>query len=145
MYILVIQKYDRVHLGKKSTQEDEWINEMRYWVIVFNATFNNISVISWWSVLLEEETGVPAKKTFGLPQVTDKFYHIMLYQVHLASVGFKFTLVNEWMIVMKLIPNEHFLFRYFMIKISYFCMRRSEGTYQPVVCCFIELGLVDLD
>ena len=26
-------------------------------VMVFNATFNNISVISWWSVLLMEETG----------------------------------------------------------------------------------------
>ena len=26
-------------------------------VMVFNATFNNISVISWWSVLLLEETG----------------------------------------------------------------------------------------
>jgi hypothetical protein len=30
-------------------------------VIVFNTTFNNISVISWWSVLLVEETGVPRK------------------------------------------------------------------------------------
>ena len=28
-------------------------------VMVSNATFNNISVISWWSVLLVEETGVP--------------------------------------------------------------------------------------
>jgi hypothetical protein len=27
--------------------------------MVFNATFNNISVISWWSVLLVEETEVP--------------------------------------------------------------------------------------
>jgi len=27
--------------------------------MVFNATFNNISVISWRSVLLEEEIGVP--------------------------------------------------------------------------------------
>jgi hypothetical protein len=27
-------------------------------VLVFNATFNNISVISWWSVLLVEETRV---------------------------------------------------------------------------------------
>jgi len=27
------------------------------WVMVFNATFNNISVILWWSVLLVEETG----------------------------------------------------------------------------------------
>jgi hypothetical protein len=30
--------------------------------MVFNATFNNISVISWWSVLLVEETGVPGEK-----------------------------------------------------------------------------------
>jgi hypothetical protein len=29
------------------------------WFMVFNATFNNISVISWLSVLLVEETGVP--------------------------------------------------------------------------------------
>jgi len=29
------------------------------WFMVFNATFNNISVISWRSVLLVEETGVP--------------------------------------------------------------------------------------
>jgi len=27
--------------------------------MVFNATYNNISAISWWSVLLVEETGVP--------------------------------------------------------------------------------------
>jgi len=27
--------------------------------LVFNATFNNISVILWWSVLLVEETRVP--------------------------------------------------------------------------------------
>ena len=26
------------------------------WLVVFNATFNNISVMSWWSVLLVEET-----------------------------------------------------------------------------------------
>jgi hypothetical protein len=29
--------------------------------MVFNATFNNISVISWQSVLLVEETGVPGE------------------------------------------------------------------------------------
>ena len=34
-----------------------------YWVkvIVFNATFNNISVISWRSILLLQETGVPGE------------------------------------------------------------------------------------
>ena len=30
-------------------------------VVVFNATFNNNSVISWRSVLLVDETGVPGK------------------------------------------------------------------------------------
>ena len=29
--------------------------------MVFNATFNNISVISWWPVLLVEETGGPGE------------------------------------------------------------------------------------
>ena len=28
----------------------------KYVIMVFNATFNNISVISWWSVILVEET-----------------------------------------------------------------------------------------
>jgi hypothetical protein len=30
-------------------------------VIVFNAIFNNISVLSWQSVLLKKETGVPGE------------------------------------------------------------------------------------
>jgi hypothetical protein len=30
-------------------------------VMVFNATFNNISAISWRSVLLMEETGIPGE------------------------------------------------------------------------------------
>ena len=33
--------------------------ETRVRVMVFNATFKDISVILWWSVLLVEETGVP--------------------------------------------------------------------------------------
>ena len=31
------------------------------WYMVFNATFNNISVRSWLTVLLVEETGVPGE------------------------------------------------------------------------------------
>jgi hypothetical protein len=37
--------------------------------MVLNATFNNISVISWRSVLVLEETGVPATK-LSILQIT---------------------------------------------------------------------------
>ena len=43
-----------------------------------NATFNNISVISWRTVLFVEEIGGP-EKTIDLSQVTDKLYFTMLY------------------------------------------------------------------
>ena len=42
--------------------------------MVFNATFNNISVISWQSVLLAEETWVPGEIS-DLPQFTDQVFY----------------------------------------------------------------------
>ena len=60
-------------------------------VMVFNVTFNNISVISWWSVFLVEDWNWSTQRR--LPQVTDKLYHIMLYQDEYTSpwAGFKLT------------------------------------------------------
>ena len=51
-------------------------------LMVFNATFNNISVISWRSVLLMEEAEGPRENHWPewvKLQVTDKLYLIMLY------------------------------------------------------------------
>jgi hypothetical protein len=48
--MIIPTKYKNYNNNNKSQ------NRVR--VMVFNATFNNISVISWRSVLLMEETGV---------------------------------------------------------------------------------------
>jgi hypothetical protein len=50
--------------------------------MVFDNTLKNISVISLWSVLLVEETGIPGVQ-LSVP-VADKLYHIMLYRLHRA-------------------------------------------------------------
>jgi hypothetical protein len=58
--------------------------------MVFNVTFNNISVISWLSVLLVEETRVPGEN-HRRPASSQTKHHIILYRVHLAWAGFELT------------------------------------------------------
>jgi hypothetical protein len=66
-----VDMYIRVSIAVVSTHTHThtyiYIGGIR--AMVFNTTFNNISVISWLSVLLVEETGVPGKKTTDLSQV----------------------------------------------------------------------------
>ena len=72
------------------TQLIVYLQSLRGRFMVFCATFNNISVISWQSVLLMEKTREPGETT-DLSQVTDKLYHIVLYRVHLTWAGFELT------------------------------------------------------
>jgi hypothetical protein len=58
------KKKDNHYKNKKRemhlhSANSESLYEVRVTVIMFNVTFNNMSVISWWSVLSVEETGVP--------------------------------------------------------------------------------------
>jgi hypothetical protein len=50
-------------------------------VMVFNATFSNISVISWRSVLLAKE----ARENHRPAQVTEKLYHNVVPNTHRLS------------------------------------------------------------
>ena len=57
-----------------------WFGLVRF--MMLTATFNNISVISWRSVLLVEEPGVPGENHWpAINLVTDKLYHLMLYRL----------------------------------------------------------------
>ena len=60
------RKYHKANCAKAIVKDLKWVK--KHWfggggksVMVFNATCNNISVISWHSVSLLEETGVPGK------------------------------------------------------------------------------------
>jgi hypothetical protein len=47
------------HLENYLTYFTSLVILVGFWFMMFNATFNNISVMPWQSVLLVEETGVP--------------------------------------------------------------------------------------
>jgi hypothetical protein len=69
---------------------DRWFMDM-----VLNVTFNNISVISWQSVLLVEENGVP-EKTTDQQQVTDKLLSHKVVWSRPCLIGIQMHNVNGY-------------------------------------------------
>ena len=97
------------------------------WFMVLNATFSNISVISWWSVLLMEKTGStrrkpptchkPATNFISLLHIISKHIfanHKMLgfffYQISSKAAYIAAPFKNKILKSFKLIPNDFIFF-----------------------------------
>ena len=59
LFVLKILGYSIIH-----SNLNDWVQFKIVGLMVFNTTFNNISVISWRSVLLVEETGLPRENSW---------------------------------------------------------------------------------
>ena len=58
--------------------------EYMYMIMALNATFNNISVISWPVRCIGGGNWSPREIHIDLSQVTDKLDHKILYRIHFA-------------------------------------------------------------
>jgi hypothetical protein len=70
----LINQYSEMLQYPITTQYCDLIFDLDFWC--FNATFNNISAISWRPVLVVEEARVPG--TIDNGQATDQLYHMLL-------------------------------------------------------------------
>ena len=84
--IITIYSWFRYVKVNKTDSHDTIINRAK--IMVLNATFNNISVISWRLVYWWRKHKY-SEKTTNLPKVTNKFDQILLYWVQLAMSGMR--------------------------------------------------------
>ena len=56
-------------------------------LMVFNATFNNISVISWRSVVLVEETGGPGENHRPVASHRHNVAHLALIEIRTQNIS----------------------------------------------------------
>jgi hypothetical protein len=101
----------------------EWITCIFWYIwfvclIVFNATFNNVSVILWWSVLLVEDPGENYRHVANHCQtLSQNVVHLALIEIYYVGLFSKLCLV--WLL--QNIANQ--VFHIFWLKIIYiFCL-----------------------
>jgi hypothetical protein len=106
--------------------------------MVFNATFNNISVILWQSVLLVEETGVPGENHRPVASHWQTLSHNVVSSTLRHDTGFELTTLvvigtdcigscksNYHMITATTAPNNRYRYRqsvnqlYFVVSFQY--------------------------
>ena len=90
------------------------------WLMVFNATFNNISVILWRSVLLVKETGVPRENHRPVPSHW-QLLHIMLYRVHIAINSITLKIV-DYMYYQDIVDIKSWKMLLILFLLIYFCI-----------------------
>ena len=64
------------------------------WFMVFNASFSNISVISWRSVLLVEETVVPGENHRPIAYLKHKCWNTNIVNLIKARIYMKFSYIS---------------------------------------------------